>query len=882
MVSSNQSPTSRAATRSTTRAANASTTDPALPPPAPPVFLGPVTETAPTIFPEVTPTPTATPAIETTVPAQTQTATMTPAITTPETTTAETAPAPAPTVQAPQATDPDFYELFSDEEEGEEEEVIGEILDSTSDDGDDDDLKSDMELEEGEDPKFVLNYWDGSPPVPTGKVALLFNKIPILSQFTQIEDLIKASPHTNPTFALNDINTPFLVAIGNNRKLKVIYNVRNADKLDLFKDTDIESNLLALTGEYIPGVQIPSTLVLPKSALTARSVKVPDGDDFAKKRRDFQLHNKPTWFNRSAVQRVADVMPIIPAPACILYDAFDGEIDAMVVYERWMQLREQFHFYKFNALLRHFLKAQTVSTTKREVQTKLPEEVFLEAPPSIVNEWKILELQKLFPSPASTSNHQALPAASTTVQQTVVAPGNSLIYTATHPVAPVPPSTIQPPTTPLPVTNSTPVPNQDQLMERTAAIVVQAMQAFHQYDRQNRNGNAPPTTTNTSESTQSTELDLLGMPRFGFDKIMVMAGLVPGEENLLPMLYWNLAQKGMAKSDKKSLTKVWIKDNVFYPDAKVQPYTPLITMVINRDFEEDTSMSTRRSAARGLTIFAVPTLSDVDYNKINELAAALEQATQTTVKDITTSSFEAQAPKSFFQLTKLIKRFANLNYAIFGPSCSLFLELQKLVGFLDDYGDTAIGSMTKRTMASITWIIHMQSRHFAAGLMSPPKILLTEFHLMMTAVESKQQVTYGDVPTEMYESNPAPTSLPNFTPNHNPTKRKAGGELERPGEKKRPKIVKIEVYHPKIKEAMSVFNNRSKLPRVKALCDTANTDANNLFPSNKNLCIKSALFGTCFSDCKRSHSPISDSDATRVLTLLKPALDYPENVKVTK
>ena len=64
MVSSNQSPTSRAATRSTTRAANASTTDPALPPPAPTVFLGPVTETAPTIFPEVTPTPTATPAIE--------------------------------------------------------------------------------------------------------------------------------------------------------------------------------------------------------------------------------------------------------------------------------------------------------------------------------------------------------------------------------------------------------------------------------------------------------------------------------------------------------------------------------------------------------------------------------------------------------------------------------------------------------------------------------------------------------------------------------------------------------------------------------------------------------------------------------------------------
>ena len=291
----------------------------------------------------------------------------------------------------------------------------------------------------------------------------------------------------------------------------------------------------------------------------------------------------------------------------------------------------------------------------------------------------------------------------------------------------------------------------------------------------------------------------------------------------------------MGKADKTSLVKLWIKENVYYQDAKVQPYTLLVTMAINRDFDEDLSMLTRRSAARGLTIFAVPTLSDIEYNRINKLAAALEQATQTTVKDITTNSFEAQAPKSFFQLLKLTKCFANLLFALFGSSCPLFQELQKIIGFLQDYGDTAISAMMRRIMASITWIIHMQSRHFSAGLMTAPKAFLTEILLMMTAVKSKQPVVYGDVPPDMYEDD-KDQALPSSTSSSgNSNKRKNGGSNNEQ-DKKQPKIVKIEKYHPKIKEAMAIFHSCDKLPRVKALCDVANTDSSKLFFQINQIC----------------------------------------------
>ena len=102
------------------------------------------------------------------------------------------------------------------------------------------------------------------------------------------------------------------------------------------------------------------------------------------------------------------------------------------------------------------------------------------------------------------------------------------------------------------------------------------------------------------------------------------------------------------------------------------------------------------------------------------------------------------------------------------------------------------------------------------------------------------------------------------------------------GERKRPRIIKMEHYNKFIKTQMAPFEARDKLPRVRALCDAANINPIDLFPNKPNLCIKSTLFGTCFNNCKRDHIKITNEEATFAMDLLKPAISNPETVKVTK
>ena len=96
---------------------------------------------------------------------------------------------------------------------------------------------------------------------------------------------------------------------------------------------------------------------------------------------------------------------------------------------------------------------------------------------------------------------------------------------------------------------------------------------------------------------------------------------------------------------------------------------------------------------------------------------------------------------------------------------------------------------------------------------------------------------------------------------------------------KKPKLFTIEHYHPKIKEAMKIFASHQKVPRVKAICEVCNIRQDDIFPRKRGLCIKSALFGTCFESCQYKHEAVSDDEAKKAITMLKPAIDNPDKVK---
>ena len=851
-------------------------------------------------------------------------------------------PKPNPPVQAvilspPTPPPKDSIHLSSDEEEAlEETDKEGGLVPQDF---------SDIEVESNGDFGFVCSHFSGTYPVPTSNIANLFATVPQAVQIQQVEGIININPTNKPILSLGDFSNifqPFLMAIpGNTRKVRVIYSVSNADEHTVFHNSAIINDIVALHGEYSPGAKFPTPLILPKGFILGRVTKIPEGAQFSAKRTD-PNNSKVTWFKPSQIQAGMQIPTIIPIPSFLVYDAISRDIDAIVLYERWMSMRDQLDsaYPHTDLLLRSFLKAQTVSSNKKFPQSQVDISIFMENPPPEADEWVTQAVKLLFPMTSNESNSHIHTASNsnspintnqlqlhefnlppplpntTNLNPTSTAPTSIIntthnnipttpsqstlninaiprqrIHTPSipkHNLIPSVPTTMhlsQPPTvaqskpTPPPVPEALPLSTLPALppgftMEHMAALMATSIRAAQQGVNPYQPSSSLPSVSGTPEFLNTCEDT--------HKRLIVMCGL-PADTPLSAIPYiWHRIARNKETQAKKGAAKSELRENVLHNDAKVVPIAPLLVMIIKREFEEEISGSCRKTAAKGLTIFAVPTMTQAAVNRINDHFTAVETATTTTVKDVTSSSFEAVAPQNYNELIKVTKRFSNLNFALFGNLCPLLVELEKIIEELQEYSEQAISSMTVRTIVSIAWIIHLQSRHFTQGKMVPPTTLIPEFENMKIQISTKQQVYHGDVPTEMYRTNPLPIPTPAVA--HAGTvvpKRKINTETARPNVYKKPKLFHIQHYHPKIKESMKVFSSHQKLPRIKAMCEVCNIRQEDIFPKRKDLCIKSALFGTCFDSCTFKHEAVSDEEARKAIETLKHVINNPDKVKNT-
>jgi hypothetical protein len=229
-----------------------------------------------------------------------------------------------------------------------------------------------------------------------------------------------------------------------------------------------------------------------------------------------------------------------------------------------------------------------------------------------------------------------------------------------------------------------------------------------------------------------------------------MCGVPTGCGDDLPPLWEKLNQKHATKADKESAVRLSIQCNIGYKEAKVKPLQTLITMIAKRQFEGEVSLSTMSSATKGLTPFAVPCMTEAKVDQHNKMASAIKKATQTTVTDIKATKMKATTPSTHAGLVLILKRFANLLYAPFGQDSLLFDAMISLIDDLEDFNDTARENFTKKSIATVLWITHLQARHFAGGQMVGENAVLAEFQYMTNAICMKQQVEHGEVPTELY------------------------------------------------------------------------------------------------------------------------------------
>ena len=232
---------------------------------------------------------------------------------------------------------------------------------------------------------------------------------------------------------------------------------------------------------------------------------------------------KNTWFSAKKLKFTAVLPAIIPFPACIVYDGFDKEIDAIAVYKRWMNLRLQFEEVGsklYNQVARSWLKEQLVTPTASEPQTREHLSVFLVQPPTQLHEWKQQKIKEIY-QPRADESQALVPAPSAPAQVPASAP--SIIG------------------------------QQPFTMEQLTVASMAAQQAWSHFQRTR-------TTAKGKETGVAKNKATLGLSKSVFEKLLVMCNLGHGEEDKIPEIWKILAEEGNGGDDKKGKIRRYIEE----------------------------------------------------------------------------------------------------------------------------------------------------------------------------------------------------------------------------------------------------------------------------------------------------------------------------------
>jgi hypothetical protein len=207
------------------------------------------------------------------------------------------------------------------------------------------------------------------------------------------------------------------------------------------------------------------------------------------------------------------------------------------------------------------------------------------------------------------------------------------------------------------------------------------------------------------------------------------------------------------------------------------------------------------------------------------------------------------------------------------------MQIEDMIEALDDYGEHARTTMSPQTIASILWITHLQSRHYAAGAMKGTKAIKAEFTTMMNAIITKAPVIHMDTPPKLFNTstpdNTRKRENPTQTPYDSPTKKPKPNDN---GDKY--KLIERHVMNPKVKIAMAPILNLDRIPNMGKICRAARANVGDLFPSHKDICVRAQILGKCFASCTHKHVKLSDKEVEKALKILDPIINNPSLVKV--
>ena len=144
-----------------------------------------------------------------------------------------------------------------------------------------------------------------------------------------------------------------------------------------------------------------------------------------------------------------------------------------------------------------------------------------------------------------------------------------------------------------------------------------------------------------------------------------------------------------------------IMANIYYDDADVPLTVPLLKMIMKRSWTERDGNVTRPlivQAMEGMSPFTILYLDGDQVALLNDKEELINSASLVSVNDLRAQQkkMKISVPVDATEFFTMIKRYANLIYAVFSETCTLFKLMREVVRALQAYSREA----RKRMMLS--------------------------------------------------------------------------------------------------------------------------------------------------------------------------------------
>ena len=667
------------------------------------------------------------------------------------------------------------------------------------------------EQEEIEEEQVVHTnvMFDGTLPGPSDKVPTVLHQTNFETQRKLAKDLYEfLSEDEASKLELNTDTSPrvALINIPLTQKVRVVYSMGFGSK-GIGATSKVANKFLFLSGDGGPDSGTPTPIVLGSHAGDLRDVYTMTHEQFVARITTKGKNYTYPLLPRKSVTNTESIMMIAPIPAYLVYDGFTEDLDAADVYERLMSIdtsqNGMYHhleYFLLACLSSHHLADSKPFAPSIEFMTQVPEEA---------RRWATNRFKAHFP-------------------------------------------TLQKPRNPV----ETNIPG----IDPTLAALLERLLPSHNHRP------AP----SFDEEKKDDGRDGINMSKPELKETLHMCGLPEtGMITDLPLWFQQTQEKGTSEQYKLTIIRKHIMAHTKYEDAEIPLTAPLLKMALKRNWTGKDGNIKRPSllhAADGISPFLVLDLDEDEVATINEDAEAMQAASYITFEDIKSfkKKIQAKVPATSEEFTLLLKRYANLLFALFSKNCSLYKCVVKIIDALKDFSKAAKEGMTKRTRASILWIILLQARQFAIGEVN----ILVEFTTMHTSLSAKMgAIIHAEVPTELYEEKPKPP-------------KRVMTDKPDTDIKKRQRQANPNNWHPKLRANISKALTTAKNPTFQAVMKYCGKSAEELYPKFGKRCTPNAFMGHCWmgDKCTREHALATDGEVEEILTLLKPFLDNPSGM----